>query len=65
MCILTGCPAPLGNAMAMTAGVGLMAKHHFVDNVGPPLPVAVMLVTCCAACWYGVVTKKDKKAKGS
>jgi len=58
--ILTQCPPPLGRAMAMTALLGLVAKHNVVDNFGPPLPVLGLMVVCAAAQYYAVATKKRK-----
>ena len=65
MCLLTCCPGDLGRAMAMTAGIVLMAKHNYVDNVGPPMPVAVMMCAATAACWYGHLTSKGGKSKSA
>lgn len=64
MQVLTNCPPPLGRAMAMTALLGLVAKHRNVDNVGPPLPVLGLMCVCSLVQYYAVFTKKsggDKK----
>mmetsp|Transcript_4893 Transcript_4893/g.7795 ORF Transcript_4893/g.7795 Transcript_4893/m.7795 type:complete len:239 (-) Transcript_4893:236-952(-) len=54
--VLMGCPGALGRAMAMSSVAVLVAYHRTLD-LGPPLPVLVMLVFTFLVQWYGYFTE--------
>ena len=63
--VLLGCPGALGRAMAMTSIAGLVAYHRVNFDLGPPLPVLVMIIGTFVAQWYAYLngSKAAPKAK--